>query len=269
MVRKTETDAVYEYQHLMPETAVGKISLFKGGFLYLATHTDDSGNDAGWMSIDNRQKILVADHGTAIEEQPQITDVVLDGDYFWIGTREHGVLRYDTRARKVTQANRTETGNESVTNVCKLGRHRGGIILLAGKSLYRWSGDNDEWKSMRKDVADFGIDSSNDRLWLRPSEGGLIEMRGTKEIDWFTGNGPANLDPASANGIFISTGEGHEAQFMFKADAIQDRTLYPYNLKKDSWGEVRTIPGTHPVDMFALLDEHIFTVDEKGGYLYR
>ena len=90
-------------------------------------------------------------------------------------------------------------------------------------------------------------------------------MRGTEEIAWFAGSGPANLDPASAKGLFIPAGSGHEPRFVFKSDARQDRTLYSYNLKRDSWGEVQTIPGTHPVDMFALLEGHIFTMDNRGG----
>ena len=47
-----------------------------------------------------------------------------------------------------------------------------GFSSLPENVLFRWSDDDDEWQTMKEDIADFDIDSSNDRLWLRPSKGG-------------------------------------------------------------------------------------------------
>ncbi|MFN2280876.1 MAG: hypothetical protein ACK2TZ_03365, partial [Anaerolineales bacterium] len=187
VVQKKEGENNFHYFEKMSETDVSKVSLFKGGFLYLAHRNDSTGSDAGWMNFEDRRLSLVTGHDTRIQAQPKITDVVLVDNQFWIGTLGHGVLRYDIHNRRVTQANGTKAGT-LITNVLKVGCFGNDLLLLADEHIYRWDKENQHWVPYLEGIADFRVDPSGQRLWRRTTGGEIITFQ-TGQPRFFSSQG--------------------------------------------------------------------------------
>ncbi|MDC1286781.1 hypothetical protein N8198_02730 [Gammaproteobacteria bacterium] len=264
--------------HILPNTAVERISLGLDGFLFVVAGGDSKQLMARWSNFGGDIQYLMVGDSKLNITKPKIFDVAVMGNRsYWLAT-DQGVIRYQVRERALQLLN--DSNGKPIRNARKLFVVGERVYLLGVGGVYSWSEANapiegvdgsGSWQLSIPQATDMVLDQGLGDLWVRfaGANSRLVKYNAKSLEDvetWFEGQGPKSLNLRSTPGVVETTATGG---FRAYFPVPKENRLYTYNSARAIWEQPRELP-THRFDRFTILgDNSMLSIRSDDRTIYQ